>query len=480
MNRNKLLNIFIILIFISSQQVFSHSGKAKHHIIIDTDGGTDDFRAICLALASQDFEVLAITTSDGVLNPEMTALNVKALLRELGHSGIPVGKGVVNLKKPPVFRKYAEKISWGCTANVSIINQSANEILFKTLSNENDHVTLVCLGGLTNMASLMQLHPEVKNKIDCIIWYNESLKKPEGFNFTCDRESANKVINSGIKVKMISGQDFTNWSWKSFKSFGIPYLLYDKMIEAELLQFADNEHMKNSPLLPSDELCIFYLTDTMMFSGIISQNNSIKPNNDADFSALVYKLLTDKASPRNQVFDIFPSETKDYQADIQKIKDETISKFGMEEWRSIVLTSELHGHLGIYAVIGAKMGLLAREYFNIGKDEFKIASYTGTIPPFSCMNDGLQVSTGSTTGHGLLTISEQKTTQPSADFTFKNTSIRIALKPEYSTIIANDIKLAIAQFGLENDLYWIKVRELALKYWSEWNRTEIFNIEVIK
>ena len=50
------------------------------------------------------------------------------------------------------------------------------------------------------------------------------------------------------------------------------------------------------------------------------------------------------------------------------------------------------------------MGIRAREYFNTGVDEFSAVSFAGSIPPLSCMNDGIQVSTGATPGHGLLTV----------------------------------------------------------------------------
>ena len=64
-----LLGLFIM------QAAFSHN-KAKYHVIVDTDGGIDDFRAICLLLASPEIEVIAVTTTDGVLNPVKTAIKV--------------------------------------------------------------------------------------------------------------------------------------------------------------------------------------------------------------------------------------------------------------------------------------------------------------------------------------------------------------------------------------------------------------------
>ena len=54
-------------------------------MIEDTDGGIDDFRALCMLLASPEIEVIAITTADGILNPEKTANKVSSILHRFGH-----------------------------------------------------------------------------------------------------------------------------------------------------------------------------------------------------------------------------------------------------------------------------------------------------------------------------------------------------------------------------------------------------------
>jgi len=478
----QLIIISIVLLMGFSTHLSAHSGKAKHHIIIDTDGGCDDFRAICLALASQDFEVLAITTSDGVLHPDNTALKVSALLKELNHEGIPVGKGEQTMKKPPDFRKYAEMVSWGCTQKVGLTDLTSLQIMVKTLSSEPESITMICLGSLTNVAEVLKQHPELKGKINNIIWYNEGFEKKIGFNYQSDIKSADFVMNSGLRMNMICNYDYKNWDWRNFQETVYDFLMYDKLIVAQIKQFANNDHKKNQPELLVDELCILFLSDSSLFMGKkINQGqvNVYHPKSLSNFESSVFKLLTDKAVPRSQVFEKFPDELLFYQRDVQEIMVETIDKYGFTEWRICVLTNELHGHLGIYAVVGAKMGLRAREYYNIGLDEMKIITYAGNNPPISCMNDGLQVSTGSTTGHGLLIISDQKPVIPSADFSFNGNTIRLTLKKDYAEIISNDIRNAVVMYGLESDFYWITVRRLALNYWSNWNRNEIFDIKKI-
>jgi hypothetical protein len=42
-----------------------------------------------------------------------------------------------------------------------------------------------------------------------------------------------------------------------------------------------------------------------------------------------------------------------------------------------------------------------------------------------------------------------------------------------------DIKEGIMKFGLMDDGYWKLIRHNALKYWVEWDRNKIFDIEEI-
>ena len=177
----------------------------------------------------------------------------------------------------------------------------------------------------------------------------------------------------------------------------------------------------------------------------------------------------------NNVFSSFPDHAEDYKEDIQAHIQEIIETHGADEFRCGVLTSELHGHLGIYAIIGMKMGLYARDIMEADLDEIKIISFAGSKPPVSCLNDGLQVSTGATLGHGLIEISDEENKRPEAIFTKDNNSIMLMLKEKYWNLIKQDIKKAIQDNNGLTEGYWMDVRKLAIKYWLEWNRNNIFD-----
>jgi pyrimidine-specific ribonucleoside hydrolase len=192
----------------------------------------------------------------------------------------------------------------------------------------------------------------------------------------------------------------------------------------------------------------------------------------------VYKdILISRNNIRNEVFETFPENTELFADDVQPYIKNIIQRYGREEWRLAVLTNEIHGHLGIYALVGVKMGLRARQYFHVGVDDLAILSCAGLTPPLSCLNDGLQVSTGGTLGHGLIAVSSENSFRPEATFTFKQRSVSLRLKEKYWAKAKSDIKNGIDKFGLNTDGYWRYIRKLAIEYWLKWDREEIFTLK---
>jgi pyrimidine-specific ribonucleoside hydrolase len=108
-----------------------------------------------------------------------------------------------------------------------------------------------------------------------------------------------------------------------------------------------------------------------------------------------------------------------------------------------------------------------------------VTTYAGSKPPYSCLNDGIQVSTGATVGMGTIHLAENGKNSPSAVFTYKNRSVKISLKKEYLERVDADINEGIMKFGLLDDGYWKLIRRNAIKYWLEWDRNKIFDIEEI-
>lgn len=161
--------------------------------------------------------------------------------------------------------------------------------------------------------------------------------------------------------------------------------------------------------------------------------------------------------------------------DIQAIRQEAIERFGTQEWERCVLTNLVHGHVGIYSILGVKMGLYAAELLGADDHSVSILSFAGSVPPMSCLNDGLQISTGSTLGRGLISISDEADNGPRAQFTSKGKTIRLGLRREYAQKIGEDITREREKYG-NSPAYWLSVREAALAYWKGWDRKAIFEL----
>ncbi|KYC46074.1 MAG: FmdE, Molybdenum formylmethanofuran dehydrogenase operon [Candidatus Methanofastidiosum methylothiophilum] len=68
--------------------------------------------------------------------------------------------------------------------------------------------------------------------------------------------------------------------------------------------------------------------------------------------------------------------------------------------------SEFHGHLGPYLVLGAKMGLYAKKTLSSSPFEISAEITMPLKPPLSCTIDGIQFTSGATTGKANLKVSD--------------------------------------------------------------------------
>ncbi len=478
--------VLIILIIFYYSSVFADSSKIKNHIIIDTDAAADDLRTICLLLSFEEIEVIAITTSDGALIPEKGLIKVRALLKSFGHEGIPTSFGEISQLNPPQWRELSQKIYWGDENLIkTTIKRNASDLIISSIDTEENPVTVICLGSLTNISNAFLIKPEIKEGIEQIVWYNNSIHPNSGTNYEIDKKAAENILSTGIRINVIGNSNgkvigFTEKLLQSIEAIQTPYAqkIAESHRQNEVYKMIQINHLK----IWDDLVALYWvypqLFETKTFEKYpnhsiswILQTNKIEER--------IVEILSYKNDETSIVFKQFPDNPHLYRDDVNQYMNKIIEKHGKEEWKIIVLTNEFHNHLGIYSIIGAKMGLRAREYFNIGLDELLVVSYAGSRPPISCLNDGLQVSTGATLGHGTISTTKDLPQIPKAIFTFKNTSISLQLKQDYWDIVKKDIKQGIKQHGLLTNNYWLFIRKLAIRYWLEWCRKEIFNIEII-
>jgi pyrimidine-specific ribonucleoside hydrolase len=160
--------------------------------------------------------------------------------------------------------------------------------------------------------------------------------------------------------------------------------------------------------------------------------------------------------------------------DVRELATQIIARHGLEEWKAAVLTSELHRHLGTYSIVGAKMGLRARERFNVALDELHVESRAGLKPPLSCVNDGLQVATGASLGRGTITVATNGPPACEAVFSYGERRLRLRLKPEFAKRIAADMAELEKRHGGTTPEYFQDVRGISLKHWLNFDRATMF------
>lgn len=473
--------IYIILLIIFFQnQILAHSSKPKYHVIIDTDGAIDDMRAISMFLAGNDVRVLAITCSQGTLEPNSCYNKVNSLLNTFFHNGISIGIGDKTNYPFPEWNGFADKINWGNEINISQNNENAIDLLNRTINDYPFKITLIALGSLKTYSDWVKNNPKNINNIERIIWYND---KEKGFNYLIDTLSFNFIKKSNIRLDIV----LNNRNDLICNNEYLSYLKSTNSIYAQQIFKVHNqspvlEKVKQNHLQLWDDLLPLYLTTNILFNINKKENINYVSIDKLIPVNFIYetiaKLLISGTSTNNRAFISFPVDTILYKKEYAEMLTNTVNKYGEIEWKAITMTNEIHGHTGIYSIIGAKMGIRACEYFNVGVNNLKVTTFVGNNPPLSCLNDGIQISTGATIGQGLITISDTVIQIPTVIFEFNKQKIKITLKAEISKQMQAEIKQGVAKYEF-TDEYWTYIEELALKYWANFNRHEIFNIERI-
>ncbi|HLN21821.1 MAG TPA: FmdE family protein [Bacteroidales bacterium] len=438
----KKILFLLITIFVATGAI-AHPWKPRHYVIADTEGSDEDMRALTMLLSSPDIRVLAITVSSGSMNSDAAYKKISKLLIDFHHEGMYIGIG--SQAKSEV---QSDRIS----------NQL---IISRVLENEQSMVTLVCLAGLKTAADILAV-PGYRRKIKQIVISADS----RNYITFSDPKAVETVLKSDIPVAVVG-----DWKGEFFDSSFVNRIRDASGIYAEYLSRSFNNIINKA----SDEMVPVYIRYPALF--LSGNENSYTPdqNKKAEFQSAFLKIISGETVERNQVLREMPSEPSFYFADLEPYVTRIIDAYGKDEWSSGVLANELHRHLGTFAIIGVKMGIRAREYFNTGVDEFTVVSFAGSTPPMSCLNDGLQVSTGATPGHGLLKVEDKG--MPMAEIRYKDRYIRIALRTEIADTISSELKRINFIYGLDSDIYWELVRKNTIKYWLDLDRHDIFKIE---
>jgi pyrimidine-specific ribonucleoside hydrolase len=186
-------------------------------IVIDCDPGHDDAIAILLALASPEVELRGITTVAGNQTLEKTTRNALKVLELVGRTDIPVAAGAdrpLRRALRTAAHVHGESGLEGPDLpepTVRPVAAHAADLLAELIE---PGVVLVPTGPLTNVALLLERHPNVAERLERIVWMGGAIAEGNvtpaaEFNAFVDPEAAAAVFGSGIPVTMI-GLDVTH------------------------------------------------------------------------------------------------------------------------------------------------------------------------------------------------------------------------------------------------------------------------------
>jgi inosine-uridine nucleoside N-ribohydrolase len=186
-------------------------------IVIDCDPGHDDAIAILLALASPEVELRGITTVAGNQTLDKTTRNALKVLELADRTDIPVAAGA----DAPLERTL--RVAANVHGESGLDGPDLPEPTTKPVDGHaadaledwlEPGVVLVPTGPLTNVALLFDRHPEVKERLERIVWMGGAIAEGNvtpaaEFNAFVDPEAAAAVFGSGIPVTLI-GLDITH------------------------------------------------------------------------------------------------------------------------------------------------------------------------------------------------------------------------------------------------------------------------------
>lgn len=191
----------------------------KKRIIYDCDPGHDDAIALLIGLAAENIEIAAITTAAGNQTQDRTYGNVKGLLSLTGREDIPVGRGAEKpIKRNLIIADYIHGKTGIDGAElpeptVEDKKYKALDLMADVVKKSDKPVTLIATGPLTNIAIFLLAYPELKSKIEAIVFmggacFGGNYTPNSEFNIYVDPEAADIVMHSGLPIYMF-GLDVT-------------------------------------------------------------------------------------------------------------------------------------------------------------------------------------------------------------------------------------------------------------------------------
>jgi len=184
---------------------------APQKVIVDMDIGDDidDAFALGLLLQSPEIEIVGITTAWG--DTALRAQLLERMLRETGHSQIPVAQGVRTVNNPQPFTqaRYAQR-------GKPLPQVDAIAFMLEQIKRQPDQITLLALGPLTNVGAAIERDAATFGKLKQVVMMGGSVRSgyrksqyvparpaDKEYNIVSDIPGAQKLFTAGVPIVMM-------------------------------------------------------------------------------------------------------------------------------------------------------------------------------------------------------------------------------------------------------------------------------------
>ena len=156
---------------------------SKKLVLMDHDGAVDDYLSVVLLMTMEEVETLGVivTPADCYIQSAVSA--TRKILDLMGRSEVPVAASTVRGLNPfPVlFRRDSFAVdrlpilNEKGTIDTPLISEPGQNFMVRVLRDAAVPVTLMVTGPLTTVAQALDIAPEIKSKIQEIVWMGGAL-----------------------------------------------------------------------------------------------------------------------------------------------------------------------------------------------------------------------------------------------------------------------------------------------------------------
>ncbi len=244
--------------------------------IINFDPGIDDAVALIMAIKSERFDIKLLTTDLGNIPCEESAKNALDVLELIGGPEIPVvaGEGKCLEIERPRVAVHGKKGLGGYVAPKNsrrVTKGDAVEIMYKTIMDSEEKITMICLSPPTNIAKMIKKYPAVVEKIEKLVFMVGSIEQLKRgslpyaeFNVAGDPEASQVILKSKVKLEIVPMEmghtAYLEWQ-DVFKTKNMNHV--GAALELMYRQYKDR-HVKNG-IATHDGCAIAYLIKPEIF-----------------------------------------------------------------------------------------------------------------------------------------------------------------------------------------------------------------------